>query len=81
MKSGDSKVKSVLGINWDLTSVVFIFDFKDIIEMGQSIKMTKRNILRVSSSFCDPLGLIPPISVNPNIFYSCFIRKSWIGIL
>ena len=64
VKSGDSKVKSVLGINWDLTSDVFIFDFKDIIEMGQSIKMTKRNILRVSSSFYDPLGLISPISVQ-----------------
>ena len=39
-KPDDLKVKTVLGINWDLTSDVFIFDFKDIIEMGERIKMT-----------------------------------------
>lgn len=52
----------VLGMEWDKESDQFVFNFKEFLENISSITLTKRNILSVSSSLYDPLGLISPIT-------------------
>ena len=71
--------KSVLGVQRDLASDELTFDFSEIIGMGESIKLTKRNILKVSSSFYDPLGIISPITVQAKIIFQllCKERLDW----
>ena len=60
----ETKMRSVLGMNWDLTEDDLVFNFKDMIEMAEKFEITKRNVLKVSSSFYDPLGLISPITIQ-----------------
>ena len=53
--------RKVLGINWDTNNDFLVYEFADIIAAASKLEITKRNILRVSAMFCDPLGLIYPI--------------------
>ena len=51
-----TKYKKVLGINWDLSTDEFVFDVKEVASTGLSLPSTKRNILKISATFFDPLG-------------------------
>ena len=62
--STDQNLKGVLGVTWNLAEDEIIFDLTEIIAMGESIKPTKRNLLRVAYKFYDPNGLISPISIQ-----------------
>ena len=35
-----------------------VFDFKTLVTLAEGLKPTKRNILRISAMFYDPIGLI-----------------------
>ena len=71
----EAKMKMVLGINWDLTRDEFVFDFKSIVAAGESLKFTKRNILKVSSSFFDPLGLISPVTIQSKRVFQALCKE------
>ena len=68
-------MQTVLGINWDLEKDNFIFDFKNIIALCEKMVMTKRNVLRISSSFYDPLGLISPITVLSKCVFQILCKE------
>ena len=53
--------KKVLGINWDIESDEFVYTFENILSLTETLPVTKRNILKIASSFFDPLDLISPI--------------------
>ena len=46
----------VLGINWDTFNDNFVFEFYDIYSTASALQVTKRNVLKISSTFFDPLG-------------------------
>ena len=86
----------VLGLNWDTTSDKFIFNFDNIFSTAVNLPVTKRNILKISSTFFDPLGIIIPITLPAKVLdrdiwlekYSwdseirCnYIQKRWLGYL
>ena len=56
--------KKVLGINWDIESDEFVYTFENILSLTETLPVTKRNILKIASSFFDPLGLISPIVIQ-----------------
>ena len=56
----------VLDVTWNTTANKFAFEFSDIINIASKLNVTKRNILKVSAMFFDPLGLIFPILLQPN---------------
>ena len=58
LETSHSDETSVLGIKWDVVADNFVFDLTDIIGKAETIKLTKRNILKVSASFYDPLGIL-----------------------
>ena len=60
-------IKKILGLDWNITSDEFIFYFTDIINTASNLSVTKRNVLKLSSMFFDPLGLIPPIVLQIKI--------------
>lgn len=60
MINSDGDAKNILGVEWDLSKDEFIFTFSDITETAESLPVSKKNILKTSAMFFDPLGLICP---------------------
>ena len=69
------KYKRVLGINWDINSDEFLFEFSDIIALSESLKSTKRNILKIASSFFDPLGFISPMVIQVKVLFQVLCQE------
>ena len=61
--------RKVLGVNWNTATDKFVFEFNDIINIASKLNVTKRNILKVSTMFFDPLGLICPILLQPKLLF------------
>ena len=56
--------KKVLGVTWNNKTDTLIYDFSDLIKEAKLLKPTKRNVLKILSSFYDPMGLIKPIIIG-----------------
>ena len=75
----ESHIQKVLGVEWDVNKDEFIFTFSDIIEITESLPVTKRNILKVSAMFFDPLGLICPLILQVKLLFkeACILNVKW----
>ena len=62
-----NKAEKVLGIPWDSDKDILVYDFKAIVKDAHKSKPTKRNLLKIVSSFCDLIGLIQPILISLKI--------------
>ena len=62
-----NKVEKVLVIQWDSDKDILIYDFKAIMKDAHKSKPTKRNLLKIVSSFYDPIGLFQPILISLKI--------------
>ena len=61
----DEKTKTkVLGLNWDISSDEFYFDFNELISYANSLTPTKRSVLKVTAKIYDPLGYLCPFTVK-----------------
>ena len=58
LKFDENKCKHVLGVEWGTKNDEFPFRFSDLNGLARSLRTTKRNVLKVSASFHDPLGMI-----------------------
>ena len=72
-------IRKILGLNWDFMNDQFIFEFNDIVEQSKTLKHTKRNILKLSAMFFDPLGLISPITLQSKLIFKqlCIEKLEW----
>ena len=61
--------RKVLGITWCTENDTFAFDFKNLVTLAEDLKPTKRNILRISAMFYDPIGLISPIILQFRLIF------------
>ena len=68
--------KKVLGVTWNNKADTLISDFLDLIKEAKLLKPTKRNVLKILSSFYDPMGLIQPIIIGLKILCKAFVRKN-----
>ena len=68
--------KKVLGVTWNNKVDTLISDFLDLIKEAKLLKPTKRNVLKILSSFYDPMGLIQPIIIGLKILCKAFVRKN-----
>ena len=71
--------RKVLRINWDTNNDLLVYEFADIIAVASKLEITKRNILRVSAMFYDPLGLIYPIALQFRLIFQslCAEKGEW----
>ena len=76
-------IKKILGLDWNITSDEFMFYFTDIINTASNLPITKRNVLKLSSMFFDPLGLISPIVLQMKILFkeACALKCTWDDVL
>ena len=54
------KLVKTLGVCWDTESDEMSFDFKELNEYANTLKVTKRSLLKLSAKVFDPLGLLSP---------------------
>ena len=71
--------RKVLGITWCTENNSFVFDFKNLVTLAEDLKPTKRNILRISVMFYDPVGLISPIILQFRLIFrkTCTGKYDW----
>jgi len=76
---GSSRLKKVLGVEWDLDSDEFVFRFGDVISLARSLLPTKRNVLKVAATFFDPIGFISPITARVKSIFQllCKDKSDW----
>ena len=59
-----NKAAKVLVIAWDSDKDILVYDFKAIMKDAHKLKPTKRNLLKIVSSFYDLIVLIQPILIS-----------------
>ena len=64
-----SYVKKVLGAEWNVSKDEFLFTFSDIIETAEYLGVAKRNILKISTMFFDPLGLTYSLVLQAKLLF------------
>ena len=74
-------IKKILGLDWNITSDEFMFYFTDIINTVSNLPVTKRNVLKLSSMFFDPSGLISSIVLQVKILFKEACALIWDNVL
>ena len=71
--------KKVLGIRWDVTNDLFIFDLQELANTAKTLKATKRNIVSLVGKVYDPLGYLAPIFIRFKMFLQdlCRAKLDW----
>ena len=74
----DSEQK-VLGLRWDSMEDELSISFEKVVMLSDSLLPTKRNLLKLSASIFDPLGLISAVTVQFRILLQDIfkLRSGW----
>ena len=72
----DKKYKKVLGVSWDVDSDELVFEFEKLCVQASELKATKRNILKITASFFDPVGYISPIVLRGKLLFQMCCTES-----
>ena len=57
----------VLGLTWNFVKDEFVLDFEKLISVAKTLTFTKRNLLRLTAMFFDPIGFISPVIIEMKI--------------
>ena len=76
-------IKAILDLDRNITSDEIIFYFTDIINTVSNLPVAKRNVLKNSSMFFDPLELLSPIVLQIKILFkkACALKYTWDDVL
>ena len=77
-KTGESSVK-VLGMSWNTEADLFEYNVQNIIALSESLKPSKRTVLRILQKVYDPLGFLAPYIITAKVFLQrlCRLDVSW----
>ena len=69
----------VRGLNWNCVTDEFIFKSETLLRFSEDLEATRRNFLKVLSSFFDSLGVFSPILVEMKILFQslCQDKFDW----
>ena len=62
-------------LNWNCVTDEFIFKFEALLRLAESLYPTRSNLLKVTSSFFDRLGVLSPTLVKTKILFQSFLPK------
>ena len=70
-------------MNWDIVRDKFQFLFDEICEFAMKLPFTKRNVLRISAMFFDPLGVISPLVLQTRLLFKniCNEKLDWDDVI
>ena len=71
--------QKILGVLWNFANDVLVFDLKEIACLAKNLEPKKRNVVKVSASFYDPLGYMSPVIVLFKLFFQelCKNKIDW----
>ena len=71
--------EKILGVDWDLENDKFVFTFDEIVSFVSTLAVTKRNILKITNMFFDPLGFLCPIVLQAKLIFNkvCILKTGW----
>ena len=74
-----NKYHKVLEINWDTNNDTLVIEFEKLVDEFLKMDVTKRNILKLSASTFDPLGLICPFILPSKVLFQklCKYKIDW----
>ena len=61
--TGEYKVGNLLGVPWDSETDTFLFNVDELEREVNQTPVTKRQLLCITASIFDPLGLLSPFTV------------------
>ena len=64
-------------MTWNNKRDTLIYDFSDLIKEAKMLTPTKRNVLKILSSFYNPMSLIPLIILGLKILMQYICKKSY----
>ena len=67
-------LKRVLEVEWDKQNNEFVSHFYSLTDLARYLETTKRNVLEISASFYDPLGLISPVPVRVKTIFQLLLK-------
>ena len=67
--------EKVLSMTWNNKRDTLIYDFSDLVKEAKMLAPTKRNVLKILSSFYNPMGLIQPIITGLKILMQNICKK------
>ena len=69
----------MLEINWDLANDKFMFEFNNVVDAAEKLNVTKKNTLKLSAMFFDPLGIISTLVLQAKLIFKdvCLLKFSW----
>ena len=70
-------MNKVLGLNWDCVSVEFIFKFEALLKLAEGLEPTRRYLLKITSSFFDPLGVLSPVLVQMKVLFQMLCQEKF----
>ena len=75
----DDKEHKVLGEVWNRAEDTVVFKFDALVELSETLEGTKRNLLKITAKFFDPLGLLTPLTVGKKIQFqeACKLKLGW----
>ena len=65
----------VLGLNWNCVSDEFAFKFEALLKLAEGLEPTRRNLLKVTSSFFDPLGILSLVLVQMKLLFQVLCKE------
>ena len=65
----DIKPEKILGVLWGEIDDTFTLDFKEIVELSQTLSASKRNILKILAIFFDLIGILEPLAIRLKILF------------
>ena len=73
------KLVKTLGVCWNTESDEMSFDFKELIEYANTLRVTKRSLLKLSAKVFDPLGLLSPFTITMKCEFQslCLEKFDW----
>ena len=66
----------VLGLNWNCVSDKFTFKFEALSRLAEGVEPTRRNLLKVTSSLFDPLGILSPVLVHMKVLFQTLCEEN-----
>ena len=66
----------VLGLNWNCLSDELIFRFEALLRLAGGLEPTRRNLLKVTSSLFDPLGIVSAILVPMKVLFQTLCEEN-----
>ena len=66
----------ILGLNWNCVSDELIFKFEALLRLAESMEPTRRNLLKITSSFFYPLGVLSPVLVQMKLLFELLCEET-----